>query len=157
VLGGLYVGPFALLGMLLCVRAYRRGDASIRFLLVTFALIALYFLMSGFGTHFALAYVHFHLALLNRIREAGRYLAVFTMLTALLAGIGVQVIIDVASRKLDLKDGWRRYFWTPTALAPLIFVLALAFDRHEKMTGGWCWRYCHSPGCWCRRPRVTNV
>jgi hypothetical protein len=37
VLGGLYVGPFALLKMLLCVRAYRRGDASIRFLLVTFA------------------------------------------------------------------------------------------------------------------------
>ena len=135
VLGGLYVGPFALLGVLLCVIAYRRGDALTRFLLLTFALIALYFLMSGFGTHFGLAYLHFYIPLLNRIREAGRYLAVFTFLTALLAGIGLQVIVDVASRKLELKDGWRRYFWTATALGLLIFVLALGFDRHEKMTG----------------------
>jgi hypothetical protein len=135
VLGGLYVGPLAFLGVLICVIAYRRADAFTRFLLLTFGLIALYFLMSGFGTHFGLAYVHFHIPLLNRIREAGRYLAVFTVLTALLAGIGLQVIIDVASRKLELKGGWRWYFWIATALGLLIFVLALAFDRHEKMTG----------------------
>lgn len=74
-----------------------------RFLLLTFGAIAFYFLLAGFGTHFGLAYVHFHLPLLNRIREAGRYLAVFTILTAFLAGLGLQAIMDVASRKFELK------------------------------------------------------
>jgi hypothetical protein len=134
VIGGLYVGPLALLGVLLCVIVYRRGDAFARFLLFTFGAMAFYFLMAGFGTHFGLAYIHFHLPLLNRIREAGRYLAVFTMLTAFLAGLGLQVIMDAASGKLELKGGLRRYFWIAMGLGLLIFVLALAFDRHEKMT-----------------------
>jgi len=135
VIGGLYVGPLAFLGVLLCVIAYRRADAFTRFLLVTFGAIAFYFLLAGFGTNFGLAYVHFHLPLLNRIREAGRYLVVFTMLTALLAGLGLQVIMDVASRHLELKGGWRNYFWIATGLGLLVFVLALTFDRHEKITG----------------------
>ncbi len=135
VIGGIYVGPLALLGLLLCVVFYRRGDALTRFLLLAFGAIAFYFLLAGFGTHFGLAYVHFYLPLLNRIREAGRYLAVFTMLTALLAGLGLQVIMDVTSRKLELRGRWRWYFWIATGLGLLIFVLALAFDRHEKITG----------------------
>jgi hypothetical protein len=133
--GGLYVGPFALLGVLLCVIPYRRDDALARFLLVTFGVIALYFLLAGFGTHFGLAYMHFYIPVLNRIREAGRYLVVFTMLTALLAGLGLQVIVEVASHKLELTGRLRRYFWIATALGLLIFVVALAFDRHEKITG----------------------
>jgi hypothetical protein len=135
VLGGLYVGPLALLGVFLCVVAYRYGDSFSRFPLLTFGAIALYFLMAGFGTHFGLAYIHYYIPLLNRIREAGRYLAVFTMLTALLAGLGLQTIMDVASRKLELKGGWQRYFWIATGAGLVIFVLALAFDRHEKMSG----------------------
>jgi hypothetical protein len=135
VVGGLYVGPLALLGVLLCVIAYQRADAFVRFLLLTFAAMAFYFLLAGFGTHFGLAYVHFHIPPLNRIREAGRYLALFTMLTALLAGLGLQVIVDVASRKLELKGGLRWYFWIATGVSLLIFVLALAFDRHEELAG----------------------
>lgn len=134
VIGGIYVGPLALFGLLLCVVFYRRGDALTRFLLLAFGAIAFYFLLAGFGTHFGLAYVHFHLPLLNRIREAGRYLAVFTILTAFLAGLGLQVIMDVASRKLELKGRWWWYFWIATGLGLLVFVLALAFDRHEKTT-----------------------
>ncbi|PYK12751.1 MAG: hypothetical protein DME65_03335, partial [Verrucomicrobia bacterium] len=90
VTGGLYVGPLAFLGALLCAVAYRRGDSFARFLLLTFGVMALYFLMAGFGTHFGLAYLHFDIPLLNRIREAGKYLAIFTVLTALLAGLGLQ-------------------------------------------------------------------
>jgi hypothetical protein len=135
VLGGLYVGPLALLGLLICVVGYRCGGAFARFLLITFGAIALYFLLAGFGTHFGLAYMHFYIPLLNRIREAGRYLAVFTTLTALLAGLGLQVIVDVASHKLELTGGLRRYFWIAMAIGLLIFVVALAVDRHEKITG----------------------
>jgi hypothetical protein len=135
VLGGLYVGPLALLGVLLCVIAYQRGDAFARFLLIIFGATALYFLLAGFGTHFGLAYLHFHIPLLNRIREAGRYLAIFTILTALLAGLGFQVIVDVASGKLELKGGLRRYFEIATAIGLLIFVVALFIDRRERITG----------------------
>ncbi len=135
VLGGLYVGPIALLGVMLCVIAYRRGDAFARFLLLTLGAIAFYFLLAGFGTYFGLAYLHFHIPLLNRIREAGRYLAIFTMLTALLTGLGLQVIMNVASRELELTGGLRRYFWIAIGISLLIFAGALAFDHHEKVTG----------------------
>ena len=134
VIGGIYVGPLALLGILLCVVFYRRADTLTRFLLLTFGAIAFYFLLAGFGTHFGLAYVHFHLPLLNRIREAGRYLAVFTVLTACLAGLGLQAIMDVANGKLQLKRRWSWYFWIAMGLGLIIFVVALVFDRHEKTT-----------------------
>jgi hypothetical protein len=49
----------------------------------------------------------------------------------LLAGLGLQVIVDVASGKLELKGGWQWYFWTVIGLAFLVFILTLAFDRHE--------------------------
>ena len=135
VIGGIYVGPLAFLGLLLCPVAYRRGDAFARFVLLTFGAIAVYFLLAGFGTHFGLAYLHFHIPLLNRIREAGRYLAVFTMLAAFLAGLGLQVIVNVSNGKLELKGGLRRYFWIATGLGLLIFVVTLAFDRHETIVG----------------------
>jgi len=134
VLGGLYVGPFALLGVLLCVIAYRRADTVNRFLLPTFALMAVYFLIAGFGTHFGLAYVHFHIPLLNRMREAARNLVIFTTLTALLAGIGFQALIDVTTGKLQLSDGWRRYFRITTLSGLLVFVIALATNHYGRNT-----------------------
>jgi hypothetical protein len=150
VMGGIYVGPFALLGVLLCVIAYRRSDALMRFVLLTCALIALYCLMSAFGTHFGLGYVNFQIPLLNRIREAGRHLAVFTLLTAFLAGLGLQVIVDVASGHLKLDDRWRRYFWVATLLGLMIFLLALTFDRHEKITSWFVLAL--MPLAWCLLP-----
>ena len=135
VLGGLYVGPLALLGILLCIIAYSRGDSLIRFLVLTFSSMAFYFLMAGFGTHFGVSYLHFHIPLLNRIREAARYLVIYTTLTALLAGLGLQIIVDVASGKLQLSAAWRRYFWISTALGLTVFLLALAIDHNQKMSG----------------------
>jgi hypothetical protein len=136
VIGGLYVGPLALLGVLACCISYKRANAFSRFLILTFGLIGLYFLLAAFGTHFGLAYLHFYIPLLNRIREAGRYLAVFTALTALMAGLGYQVIEDVLTGKLQLSGRWRRYFWISLTLGLVVFLLALLFDRHEKEGGG---------------------
>lgn len=134
-LGGLYVGPFALMGVLLCVIAYAQHGSLMRFVLLTSAAIAVYFLLSAFGTYFGVAYINFHVPLLNRIREASRFLTVFTLFTAFFAGLGFQVIMDVACEKLTLKGGWRRYFWVATSLGLLIFALALVFDRHWRATG----------------------
>jgi len=134
VVGGPYVGPLALLGVLLCPLAYRRSDSLNRFGIVIFGLLAFYFLLAGFGTHFGLAYLHFHIPLLNRIREAGRHLVVFTTLTSLLTGLGLQIIVDLAAKRFILKGGWHRYFLISIGLGLLVFVLALIIDRHETAT-----------------------
>jgi hypothetical protein len=80
-----------------------------------------------------LAYVHFHIPLLNRMREAARNLVIFTTLTALLAGIGFQALIDLTTGKLELSIGWRRYSLGAIGLGLLIFVIALATYRYEKI------------------------
>jgi len=134
VLGGLYVGPFALLGLLLCVIRYRRADAVNRFLLATFALIAIYFLLAGFGTHFGVAYLHFHIPLLNRMREAARNLVVFTTLAALFAGLGFQTWLDIAAGRFKLSHGWRRYYGIAIGFGLLIFAVALATNHYSKLT-----------------------
>jgi hypothetical protein len=129
VLGGIYVGPFAFLGVLLCVPAYQRSDGFGRFLLLTCAVLALYFLLAGFGTHFGIAYLHFHVPLLNRIREAARYLVIFTTLTVLLSGIGFQMLIDLASGRITLTRRWRYYLYAATALWVVVFAVAVIVDR----------------------------
>jgi hypothetical protein len=134
VLGGIYVGPFALLGVLLCVPAYQRSDSFGRFLLLTSAVLALYFLLAGFGTHFGIAYLHFHVPLLNRIREAARYLVIFTTLIVLLSGIGFQILIDLARGRITLTRGWRYYLYAATALCAVVFVAAVIVDR-ARMSG----------------------
>jgi hypothetical protein len=154
VIGGLYVGPLALLGVTLCVVTYRRADAFTRFLLLTFGALALYFLLAGFGTHFGLAYIHFYIPLLNRIREAGRYLALFTMFTAVLTGLGLQVIVDVASGNLDLKNGWGHYFRIGVPVGLLVFGLALAFDHHQNVSG--CFVLAILPLAWMLWPACTG-
>ena len=134
VLGGIYVGPFAFLGVLLCVPAYQRSDGFGRFLLLTCAVLALYFLLAGFGTHFGIAYLHFHVPLLNRIREAARYLVIFTTLTVLLSGIGFQMLIDLARGRITLTRRWRYYLYAATALCSVVFVAAVIVDR-TRMSG----------------------
>jgi hypothetical protein len=135
-LGGIYVGPLALLGLLLCIVAFRHAEKIERFLLSLFGAMALYFLIAAFGTHFGLAYLHFHVPLLNRMREATRHLVVFTTFAALLSGIGFQTLIDVITNRLELSANWRRYLWIATTFGILVFVVALAVDHYAK-PGSW--------------------
>jgi len=134
--GGLYVGPLGVFGLLLCVIAYRRTGATGRFLILTLGLMAFYFLIAGFGTHFGLAYVHFHIPLLNLIREATRHLVIFTTFVALLAALGLQSLLDVVTGKIHLTKGWQRFFRVITALGLVICLAALAVD-HRRVISGW--------------------
>jgi hypothetical protein len=61
-------------------------------LAVAFAVICLYGLLSAFGTNLGLAYVNFHLPLINRIREAGRHLILFVIGVAFLSGLGYSLL-----------------------------------------------------------------
>ena len=133
-LGSPYVGPLALLGILMCILAYHRATAFGRFLIATFAFIGVYCLIAGFGTHFGLAYLHFHIPLLNRMREAARYLVIFTTLAALLAGLGLQVLIDLFLGEQQLSRGWRRYLWVATTVALVVFAIAVVIDWPHKST-----------------------
>jgi hypothetical protein len=132
--GGLYVGPLAVFGLLLCVIAYRRAGAIERFLILTFGLMAFYFLIAGFGTHFGLAYVHFHIPLLNLIREATRHLVIFTTFVALLAALGLQSLLDVVTGKIHLTKGWQRFFRVITVFGLVIFLAALAVDHRRVIS-----------------------
>ena len=61
-------------------------------LVVAFGVIGLYGLLSGFGTNLGLAYLNFHLPLINRIREAGRHLVLFVIGVSFLSGLGYSLL-----------------------------------------------------------------
>ena len=135
VVGGPYIGPLALLGVLLVPIAYYRGNTWNRFLIIVFASFALYYLLAGFGTHFGLAYLHFYIPLLNRIREAGRHLVIFTTFASLLTGLGLQVAVDVVEKRFSLEGRFRKYFCIAIAFGLSVFVLALVVDRSVASGG----------------------
>jgi hypothetical protein len=92
VVGSPYVGPLGVLGTLLTGIYFRRLDPFLRMLAVGFGLISLYGLVSSFGTNLGLAYVNFHLPLVNRIREAGRHLVLFVIGVSFLSGLGYSLL-----------------------------------------------------------------
>lgn len=134
--GGLYIGPLGVFGVLLCVIAYRRVTAIERFLIVTFGLMASYFLAAGFGTHFGLAHLHFRIPLINLIREASRHLVIFTTLSAALAAIGFQSLVETITVDRDPVRQWYRSVNMFFAVGLLIFLAALVID-HRGISSGW--------------------
>ncbi len=92
IVGSPYVGPLGVLGTLLAGIYFRRLDSFPRMLVVAFGAIALYGLLSGFGTNLGLAYVNFHLPLVNRIRQAGRHLVLFVIGVSFLSGFGYSLL-----------------------------------------------------------------
>jgi hypothetical protein len=150
IVGSPYVGPLGVLGTLLAGIYFRRLDPFLRMLVVAFGAIALYGLLSGFGTNLGLAYVNFHVPLINRIRQAGRHLVLFVVGVSFLSGFGynllaqsleqykkhrnarllllpaILVVIFIGTILWELfRNGYgqsRTGFWM-LALAPILFVL----------------------------------
>jgi hypothetical protein len=92
IVGSPYIGPLGAIGTLLAGIYFRRLDPFLRMLTVAFGIIALYGLLSGFGTNLGLAYVNFHLPFINRIREAGRHLVLFVIGASFLSGLGYSLL-----------------------------------------------------------------
>jgi len=92
IVGSPYIGPLGAIGTLLAGIYFRRLDPFLRVLAVAFGIIALYGLLSGFGTNLGLAYVNFHLPFINRIREAGRHLVLFVIGASFLSGLGYSLL-----------------------------------------------------------------
>ncbi len=151
IVGSPYVGPLGVIGALLAGIYFRRLDPFLRMLAVAFGIIALYGLLSGFGTNLGLAYVNFHLPFINRIREAGRHLVLFVIGASFLSGLGYSLLVGRLEQYKENRNArllialgvlalifagiilWELFqngedrtqsgFWI-LALAPILFVLA---------------------------------
>lgn len=104
IVGSPYVGPLGFVGVVLAILFFRQLDSLGRFLVTTVGAIGLYALLSALGTHSGLAYLNFHLPLINKIREAGRHLVLFVIAVSFLSGVGFDQLgrnwrqIDLGSR-----------------------------------------------------------
>jgi hypothetical protein len=118
IVGSPYIGPLGLVGTLLTAFYFRRLNPFLRMLAVAFGTIALYGLLSGFGTNLGLAYVNFRLPFINQIREAGRHLVLFVISASFLSGLGYSLLAQSFKRYKQSNDVGRLIL--PVTLA-LIF------------------------------------
>ncbi len=123
VVGSPYVGPLGVIGTLSAVIYFRRLDRFLRVLAVAFGAIALYGLLSGFGTNLGLAYVNFRVPLLNRIREAGRYLVLFVIGISFLSGVGCTLL--ARNLRHYKESGNPRQLIVPALLAAAFAIVIL--------------------------------
>lgn len=86
---GLVPGLLALAG-LLWIRWHPIG--------IAFAILALYGLLSSFGTHSGMAYLNYQLPLINKIREPSRHLVLFVIAMAALAALGASSLQRIIPR-----------------------------------------------------------
>jgi hypothetical protein len=132
IVGSPYVGPLGLVGVVLCGIYFRRLDPFLRLLVVTFGAIGLYGLLSGFGTNLGLAYVNFHLPLINRIREAGRYLVLFVIGVSFLSGFGYSLLARRLEQYKECRNA--RQLIAPAALL-IIFGAIILWELLQSGEG----------------------
>jgi hypothetical protein len=131
IVGSPYIGPLGLIGTLLTGIYFRRLDPFLRMLVVAFGVIGLYGLLSGFGTNLGLAYLNFHLPLINRIREAGRHLVLFVIGVSFLSGLGFSLL---ARRLEEYKKRPNPRSLIPGAMLMLIFLGIILWESFPNVT-----------------------
>ena len=130
IVGSPYVGSLGVIGTLLAGIYFRRLAQVPRVLVLAFGAIALYGLLSGFGTNLGLAYLNFHVPLINRIREAGRYLVLFVIGVSFLSGFGYSLVPRI----------WEQYKQSRNLrllIAPALMAIGMA--------GIILWEFTHMP------------
>ena len=106
IVGSPYVGPLGAAGALLTAIYFRQLKPFLRMLLLSFAIIGSYGLLSGLGTNLGMAYVNFHLPFINHIREAGRHLVLLVIGVSFLSGLGYSLL---AQRLKQYKEERGKY------------------------------------------------
>ncbi len=132
IVGSPYVGPLGVLGTLLAAIYFRRLDPFLRMLVLAFGVIALYGLLSGFGTNLGLAYVNFHLPLVNRIRQAGRHLVLFVIGVSFLSGFGYNLLAQNLEQYKERRNA--RLLILP-AISVLIFAGIILWELFQNGYG----------------------
>jgi hypothetical protein len=131
IVGSPYIGPLGLIGTLLTGIYFRRLDPFLRMLVVAFGVIGLYGLLSGFGTNLGLAYLNFHLPLINRIREAGRHLVLFVIGVSFLSGLGFSLLARCLE---EYKKRPNPRSLIPGAVLMLIFLGIILWEFFPNVT-----------------------
>jgi hypothetical protein len=131
IVGSPYIGPLGLIGILLTGIYFRRLDPFLRMLVVAFGVIGLYGLLSGFGTNLGLAYLNFHLPLINRIREAGRHLVLFVIGVSFLSGLGFSLLARCLE---EYKKRPNPRSLIPGAVLMLIFLGIILWEFFPNVT-----------------------
>ena len=114
-------------------------------LVLAFGAIALYGLLSGFGTNLGLAYLNFHVPFINRIREAGRHLVLFVIGVSFLSGFGYSLLPRIWEHYKNSRN--LRLLIAPALMALAmtgIILWELAQMHHlQRLTG--CWMLALAP------------
>jgi hypothetical protein len=133
IVGSPYVGPLGVTGALLAAFYFRRLDNFARMLVLAFGTIALYGLLSGFGTNLGLAYINFHLPFINRIREAGRHLVLFVIGVSFLSGLGYSLL---EQRLKQYKQRGNISLLIAPAVLAVAFVGIIVWELLQNAQGG---------------------
>jgi hypothetical protein len=145
IVGSPYVGSLGVIGTLLAGIYFRRLAQFPRMLVLAFGAIALYGLLSGFGTNLGLAYLNFHVPFINRIREAGRYLVLFVIGVSFLSGFGYSLLPRIWEHYRNSRN--LRLLIAPAlmALAMTGIILWELAQMHplQRLTG--CWMLALAP------------
>jgi len=145
IVGSPYVGSLGVIGTLLAGIYFRRVAQFPRMLVLAFGAIALYGLLSGFGTNLGLAYLNFHVPFINRIREAGRYLVLFVIGVSFLSGFGYSLLPRIWENYRNSRN--LRLLIAPAlmALAMTGIILWELAQMHplQRLTG--CWMLALAP------------
>jgi hypothetical protein len=145
IVGSPYVGSLGVIGTLLAGIYFRRVAQFSQMLVLAFGAIALYGLLSGFGTNLGLAYLNFHVPFINRIREAGRYLVLFVIGVSFLSGVGYSLLPRIWEHYRNGRN--LRLLIAPAlmALAMTGIILWELAQMHplQRLTG--CWMLALAP------------
>jgi hypothetical protein len=145
IVGSPYVGSLGVIGTLLAGIYFRRVAQFPRMLILAFGAIALYGLLSGFGTNLGLAYLNFHVPFINRIREAGRYLVLFVIGVSFISGFGYSLLPRIWEHYRNSRN--LRLLIAPAlmALAMTGIILWELAQMHplQRLTG--CWMLALAP------------
>ena len=123
--GNPWIGPIAIFLVLLAVfTGFRKWHVS------ALLFLAVYGLWSALGSNGGLAYLNYHLPLINKIREPSRHIFIFVLATGLLAGIG----LDYFSKAIITKDGNNKKLIL--TLLALVTTISLALVVREYVRVG---------------------
>ena len=116
-----YIGLFPILFAFAAIRQKAR-----HWIVAPLALIAVYSFASSYGSNLGLAYVNYHIPILNKIREPSYFLLPLNLSIGVLAGFGVDYLIKDAGGFAKSSTSSLSWLAWLAALFLLISVIALA-------------------------------
>lgn len=127
VIGDAFVGMSAALLSLFAIFKVRQN-----WVILPLLFISIYALLSATGTHLGLAQLNYHIPLINKIREPGRHLFLFTFGVSVLAAFGFNYLTEVLGQ--GLKPVLRLKHLAVVVIFLILVIFSLNVDLPYKGT-----------------------